>query len=337
MNSMSSSTAIQSALQAAGHAGFLAEVEAVLERALVDEKGQEARDTLMAAGRHLVIGGGGKRARPLLLRLFADACGAPLEALPEVGAAAELIHSASLLHDDVVDAGMFRRGRPTVNARWGNITAVMAGDMILSTALSLLSRVDSRLVTRAIELVMEMTRAAIAEVEARGDLSLPLDRLRFIQEGKTGALFGWCGAAAATLSGNAEAARRFESFGRHLGIAFQIADDLRDLTGDDGKPQYADIQSRTPSMPLLLAVAGDDSLRRKLREAWAFSAMTPDRVRELGLAIQASGAMQAAHAKLLGEIEAGVDALGPYATAPGGSELVDWGRRLAEGARPERA
>ncbi|HME91122.1 MAG TPA: polyprenyl synthetase family protein, partial [Myxococcaceae bacterium] len=103
---------------------FLADVEQTLHLALADETGPvSATDTLMGAARHLCLGGGGKRARPMMVRLFGEACSAPGEHLVPVAVGAELIHSASLLHDDVVDAGMFRRGRPTVNARWGNIVA----------------------------------------------------------------------------------------------------------------------------------------------------------------------------------------------------------------------
>lgn len=313
---------------------FLGMVEQQLSSALVDgDAGPGVKgDTLMEAARHLCLGSGGKRARPMLVRLFGDAVGVPAERLVDVGVSAELIHSASLLHDDVVDAGMFRRGRPTVNARWGNIVAVMSGDLILSTTLLRLARLDSRLTQSALAVVSEMTRAAITEVEARGVMDLPLPRLRYIAEGKTGSLFGWCGHAAATLAEQPEAAQRFDGFGRHLGVAFQIADDIRDLLGTDvGKPQYADLHSRTPSLPILLAVAKDDGLRRKLKDAWAFSTITSDRTREIGSAIIASGAVEQSLARMNAEIEAALDKLGPFASSGGGQELVGWARKLSAG------
>ena len=187
---------------------FLSRVEDYLELALTadrtDGSGALDGDILIGAGRHLCIGGGGKRIRPLMVRLFADACGAPTDHLVEIGVAAELVHSASLLHDDVVDGGMFRRGRPTVNARWGNIVAVMTGDLLLTIALTRLSAVDSSLTQELIGTVAEMTRAAIAEVEARGDLSVSMNQLRSICEGKTGSLFAWCGIAPALLARDAD-------------------------------------------------------------------------------------------------------------------------------------
>lgn len=315
-------------------AHFLELVEQRLGSALADgDAGPGVTgDTLMEAARHLCLGSGGKRARPMLVSLFGDAVDLPSERLVEVAVAAELIHSASLLHDDVVDAGMFRRGRPTVNARWGNIVAVMSGDLILSTTLLRLAQLDERLSRTAMSVVSEMTRAAITEVEARGVMDLPLPRLRYIAEGKTGSLFGWCGHAAAILANRPEAVKSFDGFGRHLGVAFQIADDIRDVLGTDvGKPQYADLQSRTPSMPILLAVEKDDKLRRKLKEAWAFSSITADRTKEIGTAIIACGAVEQSLAQMNAEIDTALGHLGSFADSAGGAELVSWARRLSSG------
>src|SRR5262249_56654318 len=123
------------------------------------------------------------------------------------------------------------------------------------------------------------------------------------------------------------AGARFEAFGRRLGTAFQIADDIRDLAGSDqGKPPYADLQSRTPSMPILLAVARDAELRKRIKEAWTFAAMTPDRAIELGTAVLCSGAVELAIERMNGEIEAAVDALDSYATSRGGADVVHWAR-----------
>jgi octaprenyl-diphosphate synthase len=286
---------------------------------------------LVNAARHLILGGG-KRARPMLVKIFGDALGLDDRKLVEAGVAAELIHAASLLHDDVVDAGMFRRGKPTVNARWGNVVSVFAGDLVLSGGLLTLSRVDARLTASALAVVSEMTHAAIAEVEARGNLSLPLTAHRKIGEGKTGSLFGWCGVAAATLAGNEDAARRFDAFGRRIGVAFQIADDIRDVTGtDEGKPQYADLMSRTPNVPVLLACLHDAKLKARIAEAWCYSALTVEKARELGTSVLISGALEEATAMMNRELDAAVEALGPYAEHEAGANLISWARTLARG------
>ncbi len=309
---------------------FLGEVEAGLAGLL--EKAEP--DTLLQAARHLCVAGGGKRARPLLVRWFGELAGAPEAALVRVAIAAELIHSASLLHDDVVDAGMFRRGRPTVNARWGNIVAVMTGDLLLARALRALDGLDARITHGAVATVEEMTRAAIAEVEARGDLDLPLAALREVALGKTGALFGWCGQAAGWAGGDEVAAQRLCEFGRRLGVAFQMADDVRDVTGvEAGKPRFADLHSRTPSLPVLIAARKDAGVKRRIQDAWAYAAMTPDRVTELGAAVLCTGAADDAQALIDAEIEAALAALGPYAATPIGKELAGWTRKLSEHLR----
>lgn len=310
--------------------GFLLEVEEAL-RAQLGGSSPGGRDTLTQAARHLCLSGG-KRARPLLLKIFGETLGVEDARLVDAGVAVELIHAASLLHDDVVDAGMYRRGRPTVNARWGNVVAVMSGDLLLSSALLRLSHADAVLTATALATVAEMTRAAIAEVEARGDLDLPLPRLFEIGEGKTGSLFGWCGVAAATLAHDAEAARCFDAFGRRLGVAFQMADDIRDVTGtDEGKPQYADLLSRTPSLPVLLAARRDPKLKARLADAWAWAALTPEKVRELGTAVLVSGAVDEAVELMNAQVDSAVGALGRYAALESGANLVGWARTLTRG------
>lgn len=310
--------------------GFLVEVESALLAQLGGES-PSRDDTLMEAARHLCLGGG-KRARPMLVKIFGDTLGVPDRPLVAAGVAAEMIHAASLLHDDVVDNGMFRRGKPTVNARWGNIVAVMSGDLLLSGALTAVSKIDSRMTASALMTVSEMTRAAIAEVQARGNLELTLEELKAIGTGKTGSLFGWCGVAAATAAENQDAAKCFDAFGRRIGVAFQMADDIRDITGtDEGKPQYADLQSRTPNLPVILAVARDERLKRRIAEAWGWAALTQGKIRELGTAVLVSGALDEAISLMNQEIDGAVDALEGYADTAAGANLVSWARALARG------
>jgi octaprenyl-diphosphate synthase len=321
MNGMDPSSAFKS---------FLAQVEVVLLAQLGGPQ-PPPEDTLVQAARHLCLGGG-KRARPTLLKVFGETLSAPDERLVVPAAAAEMMHAASLLHDDVVDNGMYRRGKPTVNARWGNTVAVLAGDLLLSGALLALSRVDARITGHALAVVAEMTRAAILEVQARGNLALPLAEHRAIGAGKTGSLFGFCGVAAALAADNEDAAQRFDQFGRRLGVAFQMADDIRDITGtDEGKPQYADLQSRSPNLAVLLAVKGDERLRRRIAEAWSWAALTQDKVKELGTAVLVSGALDQAIAVMNQEIDGAVEALGDYALTEKGETLVTWARALAQG------
>ncbi|MFZ5442699.1 MAG: polyprenyl synthetase family protein [Myxococcota bacterium] len=309
---------------------FLTQVETRIVAQLGGET-PKPEDTLVAAARHLCLKAG-KRARPMLVKIFGDTLGVAEDKLLVPAVAAELIHASSLLHDDVVDNGMFRRGKPTVNARWGNIVAVMSGDLLLSGALLELSKFDPRIAQAALSVVAEMTRAAIDEVQARGNLELTLDGLKAIGEGKTGSLFGFCGVAAAMVGHDEEAVRRFDAFGRRIGVAFQMADDIRDISGtDEGKPQYADLQSRTPNLPVILAVQRDPRLKKRIAEAWGWTALTQDKIKELGTAVLVTGALDDATALMNQEIDAAVEALGPYAHRESGANLVMWARTIARG------
>ena len=310
---------------------FLERVEDSSHAWLSDTEMGAGNGTLVdALGDFLAVRG--KHVRPILVHLFSDMLGVKEdERLVEVAVAAEFIHNASLLHDDVVDNGMFRRSLPTVNARWGNIVAVMGGDLMLSGAALKLTHIDNRLTQTALRVVAEMTHAAIAEVEARGNLLLSIEQLKRIAEGKTGALFGWCGAAAAILAGNAAAQAQLNAFGRRLGVVFQMADDVKDITGaDEGKPQFADLQSKTPSLLVLLAAQRSPSVMKRFKEAWGFPTVTRERTRELGLAVMCSGALDEAMELMEREMEAALKLLGDYTQTPSGSLLVLWTREFAK-------
>lgn len=189
-----------------------------------------AEGLLGAAASHLVAAPAAKRARPRLLLAFARLVGrVDDERLVRSAAAVELIHTASLLHDDVVDQADTRRGRASANARFGNGAAVLAGDVVLARALALLS-FDARAVSAAIEVVARMSAAAVREIEVRGQRVSADDAMR-IAEGKTGALFGLCGTLAGldAAAGEGDAMRRAaEAFG----VAFQVADDIDDVDTD---------------------------------------------------------------------------------------------------------
>jgi geranylgeranyl pyrophosphate synthase len=258
----------------------LGEVEAALAR----ELSGPTEGLLAAAERHLCLTVGAKRARPQLVLLLGQVAGASHEALLDAAVAVELIHSASLLHDDVVDEGELRRGVPTVNARHGNVVAVLAGDHLLSRALVLLAPHTQALSTRAAEVVAEMARAAVREVEVRGDATLSTAGYREIAMGKTAALFGLCGFAAGILAGDPARARRFETASRSLGMAFQMQDDLGDLV-DQNQDRYGDIKERNPSLPVLFACEADARLRARFSEVWQSPPVPHDAARELGEAV----------------------------------------------------
>jgi geranylgeranyl pyrophosphate synthase len=266
---------------------------------------------LSQAARHLCLGGSAKRLRPVLVRLTGELVGAPAAGLRDVAVAAELIHASSLLHDDVVDEGALRRGRPTANVVFGNAVAVLAGDWLLSRAIQHLRPYAPVITFEAVDCIAEMAGGAVAELEARGRADLTLPALRVISEGKTGALFAWCGRAAAHLAGRSADALVLERFGRHLGVAFQMADDLKDLSDEHGgKERFADVRAANPSFALAHASQASPAFACALADAWARGALSEEEVARLGKQAFAAGALPAAGA-LDAELSAAAFALAP--------------------------
>lgn len=312
---------------------FLGAVEELIEEALSEQAptALERSQILLEAGRYLSMLPGAKRARPRLTYCFGKMLGAPLAQLAPAAVAGEFIHAASLLHDDVVDDGTVRRGHPTVNARWGNAVAVLGGDVMLCVSIRALAGLPRVITNEAVELVALMSRAAILEVEARGDISLDEARWRVIAEGKTGALFGWCGRAGAHLVGDHDALARFDACGRHLGVAFQLADDLKDIAAKDaGKDRFADITNRNPSFALLTAWGRSPALKAELGALWASEApISAEQAGAVGQRVLDTGAAETTRAAIMHHVEAAFEALGPYRSRDGGEEVVAWAMDLA--------
>lgn len=323
---------------------FIDEVERRLARALTWRERVPATEVLGAAARHLCLSSDAKRARPYLVHLFGRAVGADPEGLAALAVAAECIHTASLLHDDVIDEGKERRNRPTANAVWGNLAAVLSGDLVLIQALQGIRDLPRPITDEALDVIAVMTRAALLEALGRGDASLSTDDWRRIARGKTGALLSWCGRSAALLAGAPAAADRFGRCGMHLGVAYQLADDLRDLTAGDGKTALADIRSGNPSFAVLYAASVAPDLRRHLQTAWACRPLCDAQVHELAQAVLDTGAAEATLAEIDREAEAAMDALGPWLDHPSGEDIARWARLLLyrnigepDAARPRRA
>jgi octaprenyl-diphosphate synthase len=197
----------------------------------------------------------GKRLRPALLLLTAKACGKVTPAHHTLAAAVEMIHTATLVHDDVLDEADVRRHVPTVNAGWGNKVSILLGDMLFTHAFHLTSTVDGR----ACQIIGEATNRVCAgelrQVCERGNLELAEADYFAVIEGKTAALTECCGRLGALYAGaSEEAAGRLAQFARCLGLAFQIADDLLDLVGDEptaGKTLGTDLEQQKLTLPVI--------------------------------------------------------------------------------------
>jgi geranylgeranyl pyrophosphate synthase len=256
-----------------GEQAFKEAVAARIERSLA--RGDSAQVipglSLERAARRLLLSSRAKRARGVLCAAMGRHIGAHSDAVLDCAAAIELVHGASLLHDDVVDEADVRRGEATARAEGGNAFAVLCGDLVLARALGLLSVHGAACVDATVAVVDEMTRAALLEVEDRGRVDVPQERWETMAMGKTGALFGLCATlpaltkkrGAPSSAFEVERTARLERAMRWYGVAFQIVDDILDLQGGDpGKPRGQDVREKNPSLAILMAVNNDPELGR---------------------------------------------------------------------------
>jgi octaprenyl-diphosphate synthase len=198
----------------------------------------------------------GKRLRPALLLLTAHATGTPCDAHLVLAAVVEMIHTATLVHDDVLDRAVVRRHKATVNAEWGTETSVLLGDYLFTHAFHLAAILDStlacRLIGRATNVVCE---GELHQIHQRGFLELSEQEYYDIIDGKTAELCAVSCQLGAHFAGAAAAIETaLERYGRNLGMAFQIADDLLDLVGEErstGKSLGTDAEQQKLTLPLI--------------------------------------------------------------------------------------
>ena len=212
----------------------------------------------------------GKKMRPLLVLLSAKACGGVTDATNRAAALVELLHTATLVHDDVVDDAETRRGFFSINALWKNKVAVLFGDFLLSRGLLLaLDAKDYETLHLLSDAIRRMSEGELLQIEKTRHLDLDEPTYFRIISDKTASLLSACTAAGARSAGaNDETVRRMHAYGEKLGLAFQIRDDLFDFGGEDvGKPLGLDVQGRKLTLPLIHALrsAPADERRRILR------------------------------------------------------------------------
>ncbi len=314
---------------------FLDRFESRLRASLTDPGHAEREPrVLLEASEHLAFAGAAKRMRPMLVDHFGAAVGLDGQVRLAVATAAELIHTASLLHDDVIDEGTERRGRPTANVQWDNSVAVLGGDLLLCIALEQLYDLPRPVTRTAVDLVAEMTRAAMLEVQARRERNWDLGEWETIAVGKTGSLLAWCGTASAIAAGRSELAERLAGCGRHLGLAFQLTDDILDLVGEKtGKDRFADLRNANPSFPVAFVRSHDGELRAALDELWATPTANDDDLDTMAAAIVDSGAPDETLRRVEAHLDEALSSLGEFADRPGGEHVAAWADQLRNIAR----
>jgi len=202
---------------------------------------------------------GGKRIRPVFVLLSSKFGEEDNSLIRDVAVSLELIHMASLIHDDVVDNADIRRGRPTVKAKWDNRIAMYTGDYILAKSLELISKLDSDEAHQVLSKTMvELSIGEIEQIRDKFNFDQPLTNYFRRIKRKTALLIASCCQLGAIAAGASESVhRKLFQFGYYVGMAFQIKDDLLDLTSDEeklGKPAGSDLLQGNITLPVLLAL-----------------------------------------------------------------------------------
>lgn len=250
----------------------------------------------------------GKRMRPALTCLAARIAGSSVTpAVATVAAIVELIHTATLVHDDILDAAEVRRRVPTLNAKWGDQAAVLAGDVLFTCAYRAAAYLDDRFASQYLaDVVAEVLQGEILQDTVARDASLSEAQYRHIIRGKTAALYEAALRSGAHYGGaTPEVLDALSRYGHHLGMAFQIADDRLDLTGDEqrtGKSAGRDLSEGKTTLPLILwrdefCGVPVSQAKARIERAWDDADEARDLVSELASSGALAGADAIAHAE----------------------------------------
>jgi len=280
------------------------EVFDLLRDDLVALEGEFGRDTVSGVQAITEIGeylraGGGKRIRPALLLLSAKLLDYAGQGAVRLGAVVEIIHTATLVHDDIIDEAKTRRGRPAANTQWGNSKCVLAGDWLYMQAFKIaVQERNFRLLDTLIELTQQMVEGELLQMEKLGKLITLNEHFDLIFR-KTACLFSVCMRLGAILGGaSAEQEAALGQYGHDLGMAFQIVDDVLDLTASEdvlGKPVASDLREGKATMAVIHALerctAEERAKIETVLQHGAFNGVTHGQILEI---LERYGSLEAA-------------------------------------------
>src|SRR5687767_1978113 len=215
-------------------------------------------DTVTAISRHL-HSNGGKRLRPMLLLLTAKLVGEPSDSAVRLAAVMEMVHTATLVHDDVIDSAQSRRGKPSANVLWGNQTCVLGGDWLYMQAFQVALRERNfTILDILISLTQKMVEGELLQLDRIGRIDITEADYVELVDRKTASLFEACARLGALVGGADESAEsRLADYGWNLGMAFQLVDDVLDFTSREsvlGKPVGNDLREGKVTLPLIYAL-----------------------------------------------------------------------------------
>jgi octaprenyl-diphosphate synthase len=260
-----------------------------------------------------IVGGGGKRMRPALVLMAAKAMGYEGNKHHELAAVVEFIHTATLLHDDVVDESDLRRGRETANALFGNAASVLVGDFLYSRAFQMMVGVGSMRVQQVLaDATNVIAEGEVLQLMNCHNAGIDIEEYLQVIRYKTAKLFQAAARLGAIL-GNAtpEVEEGLANYGMHMGTAFQLVDDVLDYSGDEaetGKHIGDDLAEGKPTLPLIHVIKhGTPEQAACVRKAIEEGGR--DMFPEVLAAVRASGALEAAHTYAQAEAQIAVDAI----------------------------
>lgn len=283
------------------------QVNRLIEESLYSEVG------LIDQLAHYIINSGGKRLRPAVVLLSARAFSYQGSRHINLAAIIEFIHTATLLHDDVVDASLLRRGHETANQLWGNEASVLVGDFVYSRAFQMMVNVDSMRVMRILsEATNVIAEGEVQQLINRHDPETTRDSHLEVIRNKTAKLFAAAAKLGAVISDQSETHQlAMEKYGRHLGTAFQLIDDVLDYSSSSeelGKNIGDDLADGKPTLPLLYAMwNGEDKDKKIIRDAIKNGGL--EHIDQIKNTINSSGAIEYTAAIARQESNAAISAL----------------------------
>ncbi|HLX26114.1 MAG TPA: polyprenyl synthetase family protein [Candidatus Cybelea sp.] len=280
-----------------------------------------------------MLAAGGKRLRPRVTLLAAEACGGNAAAHLHLAAYMELIHVATLIHDDVVDNAATRRGVNATAVDYGNRVSVLAGDYLFAWIFKNVTLDYPHPIPNVLSATLaDICDGEVLQLQALGNLDLPLETYVEIARKKTASLFAASAQCGAIMGGgDASEIGALRQFGEAFGIAFQMRDDLLDMVADErslGKPAGNDLTERKTTIPLIAALAsGNGSFRAEVRQFYQSGAN--EAIPSIVDGIAREGGLEATQVEIAGFVERARDALEPIAAGPAKRELI----RLTEALR----
>jgi geranylgeranyl pyrophosphate synthase len=273
-----------------------------------------------------VLFNGGKRMRPAVCLLAGKFGDYDAELSVPLATALELLHTASLVHDDVIDGAGIRRGRPTAGRLFDNHAAVILGDYIFAQAASMVARTGNQPVIRLFaETMVMMSTAQLAEARVAFDYNQTLESYLQRIRGKTASLFAIAAQGGALVNGvSLEDAQSLRVYGENLGMAFQIVDDILDFSGNNvemGKPVGSDLSQGTLTLPSLLLMERNPD--ENPVKTFFLDGSGPEHLEEAIAMVRDAGILREAHARAKGFGEAALAALAALPSTPQRSSLAE--------------